>query len=146
MNDTYFLGKVCDPGQEVQLLIDGSAIEDRWDVECRLNQPEKHPKNPVVTADQPWEESIGGPSVLYDAVAQRFRMWYALYDSTAWGHQYRTSEWDPARHGYPYMVSYATGSPVSLPASKASTFDSSSGARISSHSDSGPFPAGQCRE
>ena len=107
MNEEYFAGNPVQVGQETQLLLDELAYEDRWDVERRLNCPERCPKNPVLMADQPWETNIGGPSVLYDKEAQLFRMWYALYDSGAYGYQYNTNRWDPQVHGSPYMVSYA---------------------------------------
>jgi len=107
MDIDYFLGEPQNVGQEVQLLIDDFAFEDRWDVKRRLNVPAKYAKNPVVMPDQPWEESVGGPNVLYDNDVGIFRMWYGLYDSTAYGYQYRTTQWDPKVHGYPYMVSYA---------------------------------------
>ena len=35
-------------------------------------------------ADQPWEQTVGLPNVIYDKEDGVFRMWYAVYDSFAW--------------------------------------------------------------
>ena len=110
MNESYFLGNAQDIGQEVQLLVDDCAFEDRWDVQRQLNIPARHPRNPVLVPDRPWEATVSGPSVLYDAEEGTFRMWYLLADSEAHGHQYGTNHWDPKLHGYPYMISYAESS------------------------------------
>ena len=48
------------------------------------NEPVKHPRNPVVLADLPWEVSVNAPSVLYDDQAGLFRMWYSLPSNAAW--------------------------------------------------------------
>ena len=44
----------------------------------RLNQPEKHPLNPIIVAEHPWEAA--GPqvygSVIYDQAEGAFKMWY----------------------------------------------------------------------
>ena len=81
----YFAGEAEDLGHDVRLFLDPSAYADRWDVVARVNEPAKHPDNPVVIPDQPWEHSIGLPSVLYDEQDEIFRMWYANYDIGKWG-------------------------------------------------------------
>jgi hypothetical protein len=42
----------------------------------RIEPLHKHPANPVLTAERPWETSIGYPCVLYDPAGPTFRMWY----------------------------------------------------------------------
>ena len=117
MDNSYFMGNPVIVGQDVNLFIDEFAYEDRWDMERKINTPSKYSDNPVIVADQPWEQSVGAPSVLYDSEEGFFRMWYAVYDSAAYGYQYNMPDnhmpvdeittWNPAIHGYPYMVGYA---------------------------------------
>ena len=106
MLDPYYLGEADDLRGEWHLFLDDFAIEDRWDAVRTQNEPVTHPRNPVVVPDQPWELSIGSPSVLYDAEEKRFRMWYALYNTAAWT---RGSCGIPGkRHEYsPYSIAYA---------------------------------------
>ena len=99
----YFAGEAEDLGHNVRLFLDPSAYADRWDVVARVNEPAKHPENPVVTPDQPWEHSIGLPSVLYDDQDKIFRMWYANYDTGKWG---GTATLEQSKR-YPYIISYA---------------------------------------
>ena len=99
--DAYYLdGKAQDIGHQLQPFLDLSSYADRWDVYRRVNEPAKHPANPVVMPDQPWEAKIGLPNVLYDEKDQMFRMWYANYDRNA----------KPTANSYrrfTYMISYA---------------------------------------
>ena len=84
--EAYLLtGQPMDIGNQMQLFLDPSAYADRWDVTYRINEPAKHPANPVLIADQPWEKKVGLPNVIYDADEQTFRMWYAHYDTGRWG-------------------------------------------------------------
>jgi len=99
----YFAGEAKDLGHGTQLFLDPSAYADRWDVVARVNEPAKHPANPVVVPDQPWEYSIGLPSVLYDGQDKIFRMWYANYDQ---GKLFGGSSLEKYKR-YPYMISYA---------------------------------------
>ena len=102
----YFKGEAQDLKGEVHLLLDDFSIEDRWDAERRQNVPLRHPGNPVIMSDLPWEASIGSPSVLYDPESKLFRMWYALYNSSAWTRW--ASGLDVAKKEYsPYILSYA---------------------------------------
>ena len=75
MRDDYYQGKPLRIGNEPQLLIDDEMIEDRWNLQRVLIQPEKYPRNPVLLPDQPWEgDSVQMPHVLWDE--GRYRMWY----------------------------------------------------------------------
>jgi len=104
-DEAYFLlGQAEDIGQETQLFLDSYAYSDRWDVVRRINEPAKHPANPVVMPDQPWEQSVGLPNVIYDEQQQLFRMWYANYDSGKWGGGRGLNE---TYKRVPYMISYA---------------------------------------
>ena len=84
MDKSYFFDEPLSVGNKPQLLIDDYMIEDRWDVNGVLNIPSKHPKNPVLLADRPWEESLTGASVIYDEDEQFFRMWYVVGSSEAY--------------------------------------------------------------
>ncbi|HEU0046029.1 MAG TPA: hypothetical protein VFQ43_00325, partial [Nitrososphaera sp.] len=66
-----------------QLFIDTHLIETMEGVRQTLHQPAKHPSNPVLRADKPWEKSSvlinGGPAVVYDDEAKSFKIWYFTY-------------------------------------------------------------------
>ena len=102
----YFKGEACDLKGQVHLFLDDFSIEDRWDAERRQNVPIRHPENPVVMPDQPWEVKIGCPSVLYDPEAKLFHMWYALYNTAAWTRE--ASGLEVGKREYSaYIMSYA---------------------------------------
>ena len=106
-SDAYFLdGEADDIGHELRLFLNRDAYADRWDVVERQNEPVKHPANPVVMPDQPWEHSVGLPNVIYDAEHSVYRMWYANYDTGKWGGG-RDLE---GHKRTPYMMSYAESS------------------------------------
>ena len=97
MINPYFLGEADDLGQDVHLFLDDFAIEDRWDAERVQNVAIKHPTNPVMVADLPWEKFVFSPVVMYDEELHRFRMWYAQSNMGAYN-----------QHGYgPYFMVYA---------------------------------------
>jgi hypothetical protein len=85
------------------LFLDPSAYADRWGVTRRIDEPAKHPGNPVVMPDQPWEHAIGLPNVLYDEAKKIFHMWYANYDVGRWGGGKTLKNYKRT----PYMMSYA---------------------------------------
>ena len=63
-----------------QLFIDDYVIADLKDVKRVLNQPKKHPKNPLLVRDRPWEESGPGyGTVHYDSDAKLYKMWYTFW-------------------------------------------------------------------
>ena len=65
-------------GSRAQLAADKTWIHTAEGVEFSLHPAEKHPANPVLKADQPWEGwrvSIYG-TVLYDETEELFKMWY----------------------------------------------------------------------
>ena len=47
-----------------------------------VKQPVRHPRNPLIVQDQPWERRmLGYASVLHDEQARRFRCWYLGHES-----------------------------------------------------------------
>ncbi|MDC0175407.1 hypothetical protein OAJ60_00585 [Planctomycetaceae bacterium] len=63
-----------------QLFIDQHVIEDIQGAKRVLNQPIKHPRNPLLVADKPWEKTmLNRGSVIYDKQAKLFKMWYSVY-------------------------------------------------------------------
>lgn len=64
-----------------QLFIDDTIIAELENAEKVLNQPTKHPKNPLLVRDQPWEvDEPDYTTVIYDAEENVFKMWYAMHD------------------------------------------------------------------
>jgi hypothetical protein len=73
-----------DVGDRTQLFIDQVLVRSAERVSFSLHPGTRHPANPLLRADKPWEGwrlSIYG-SVLYDPDEQLFKMWY-LGDETA---------------------------------------------------------------
>lgn len=70
-------------GRAKQLFIDDWSVESMAGLTRTLHPVRKHPQNPLVVADRPWE----GPQVLlYGAVHRepdtgKFRMWYLAWNS-----------------------------------------------------------------
>ena len=69
-------------GRAKQLFVDDVVIEYQSGLHRRFHQVQKHPSNPLIVPDKPWEgRSVllyGG--VVRDPTTKRFRMWYL-----AWG-------------------------------------------------------------
>ncbi len=105
--NSYCLGGPLTVVTDPILLLDDTYVEDRWGVQRRLNIPRKCPSNPLLVPDQPWEDGIGQPSVLYDAEAGLFRMWYTVVDRDAHKHQFKLKDWSFEKHGFPYFPAYA---------------------------------------
>ncbi len=61
-----------------QLFVDDYLIASMEGLQRQYHQPSKHPKNPLLTRDQPWERAhIWVGTVLRDQPTGKFRMWYA---------------------------------------------------------------------
>ena len=63
-------------GHEKQLLIDDWSIAKTGNIKRTFHRPEKHPQNPLIVSDQPWE-----PRLIIGMSVERmpdgmFRMWY----------------------------------------------------------------------
>jgi hypothetical protein len=67
-----------DVGSAAQLFIDRVLVHEARGVSFTLHPAERHPQNPLLRVDQPWEgwrlEIYG--SVLYDRDEKIFKMWY----------------------------------------------------------------------
>lgn len=66
-------------GNERQLFIDDYCIEELCGVRRQFHQAEKHPSNPILIQQEPWEETylqLYG-NILYDMDMQIYRMWYS---------------------------------------------------------------------
>jgi hypothetical protein len=65
---------------------DDRVIEDRWQAERFVVALQRHPGNPVMVKTEPWEGI--GPlmqgSVLFDPHDRLFKMWYLIWDETAY--------------------------------------------------------------
>lgn len=82
MND-YYSGKPLRIGSETQLLIDDTIIEDRWRLRRVMHPPVKHPQNPILARDKPWEgDMVHAPSVLWDDERGLYRMWYLTFNNS----------------------------------------------------------------
>src|SRR5689334_10013672 len=70
---------VLDAGSRSQLLLDPALVHESRGVAFTPHPAHKHPKNPLLKADRPWEgwyATIFTGSVRYDPAAKRFQMWY----------------------------------------------------------------------
>ncbi|MCA9419121.1 MAG: hypothetical protein KC917_22795, partial [Candidatus Omnitrophica bacterium] len=69
---------IYDAGNKSQLFVDQFLVLDSENVAHTLHPARKHPNNPLVKADKPWEgwrlEIYG--NVIYDEEEQLFKMWY----------------------------------------------------------------------
>ena len=66
-----------------QLFIDNYLIEQLAGVKKVLNQPLKHPKNPLVRRDKPWEEGLSSPfgygTIVRDERDELYKIWYQIW-------------------------------------------------------------------
>ncbi|HEX4146533.1 MAG TPA: hypothetical protein VHY91_23735 [Pirellulales bacterium] len=71
-------GGVYQAGSLAQLFVDPLVVRQADNVSFALHPARKHPANPLVVADQPWEgwrlEIYG--NVIFDRQEQLFKMWY----------------------------------------------------------------------
>lgn len=70
---------VLDAGSRSQLLLDPSLVFDAERVSFSLHPGRKHPQNPLMVADKPWEGgyvSMFAGTVMFDQSDSLFKMWY----------------------------------------------------------------------
>lgn len=90
------------------LLLDSRVVQRVEGAELVLGAPKKHPANPLMKADQPWENSLNNlyANVIFDPDAKLFKMWYGdvLADKDA------IAKMDPPRtvHDVGWYELYAT--------------------------------------
>ena len=61
------------------LFVDDHDVLYRSGTRRVLNQPVRHPQNPLITEDKPWELAIGWTSVHRDSKTGRYQLWYQAY-------------------------------------------------------------------
>ena len=62
-----------------QLFVDDWIIGEHHGVTKALHQPVKHPKNPLIVTDKPWEEQFTFSTVIHDQEEGSFKMWYGAW-------------------------------------------------------------------
>lgn len=74
--------EVVDIGQQRQLFLDDYMVEEMSCLERVFHRPVKEPE-PVIVADQPWEQSaflgVLGNCVFFDPAVDEYRMYYVIY-------------------------------------------------------------------
>ena len=69
--------------RDKQRFMDDYVISDLQGLTKQLHQPVKHPKNPVLIQDRPWEETGPGfGTVIYDKDEDLFKLWYEFQSQT----------------------------------------------------------------
>ncbi|MCA1810202.1 MAG: hypothetical protein LC725_12270 [Lentisphaerae bacterium] len=82
--DRYVSGEPLRIGNQWQLLLDDTIVEDRFRLKRRLCPIAKPPCNPIVTRDRPWEgDGVGRVQVIWDPAWSKYRMWYRC---CTWSH------------------------------------------------------------
>ena len=67
----------------LQKLFLPGEITERVNCADRIEPLRKHPANPLLIADRPWETSVGYPCVLFSAATGKYRMWYHVHKEMA---------------------------------------------------------------
>ncbi|MCF7786091.1 MAG: M15 family metallopeptidase [Prosthecobacter sp.] len=67
-----------EPLQAKHLLLDSRVVQETLNAKLILGTPQKHPANPLIQADKPWENSMNNlyPNVIWDEDAQLLKLWY----------------------------------------------------------------------
>lgn len=76
-----------------RLFLDALTVQEQSGLERVFHQPEKHPANPLIAADNPWERGSSGP-YLYGTVLEengKLRMWYHFIQRKAYTNAYAES-------------------------------------------------------
>jgi hypothetical protein len=82
-------------GKTHHLMLDDSLIESAENLTRLWHQPEKHPSNPVLLPDRPWEAggyAVVCGSVLHDAEENAFKIWYHSLNQLGRGVGYAVSQ------------------------------------------------------
>ncbi|MBI3865484.1 MAG: hypothetical protein HY290_26720, partial [Planctomycetia bacterium] len=66
-----------------QLFIDNYVVESLSGAKKVLNQPVKHPRNPLIRRDKPWEAKFSSPlgygAVVHDERDGLYKLWYTVW-------------------------------------------------------------------
>ena len=66
---------------QFQLFVDDYVVREMSQVTRRLNPLKKHPANPIMTPDSPWEGQYTNPNfVVFDQTERLYKMWYVYID------------------------------------------------------------------
>jgi len=70
--------RVIPPDDAKLLMLDTRVIEQSVNARLVLGKPEKEARNPLLPADQPWENATNNyyPNVLWDVEEQGWKLWY----------------------------------------------------------------------
>ena len=70
--------RILAPDDAKLLMLDTRVIERVENARLVLGRPEKEPRNPLLRADQPWENATNNyyPNVLWDAEEKIWKLWY----------------------------------------------------------------------
>ena len=64
-----------------QLFVDDHVVQEMSQVTRRLNPLKKHPANPILKPDRPWEGQFTHPNfVVFDQDDRLYKMWYVYID------------------------------------------------------------------
>jgi hypothetical protein len=75
-------------GTRKQLLIDNYLLCDYWRVRRVQEQVRKHPKNPILEADKPWEQAamntygVSATSAIFDFREGVYKLWYNIHQGS----------------------------------------------------------------
>ena len=72
------LPELSKPDPACLLMLDARVVEQPENARLVLGVPEKHPGNPLLPSDQPWENATNNyyPNVLWDSDDQVWKLWY----------------------------------------------------------------------
>lgn len=76
------LPPIIDIGSERQLFLDDTLIDVMERVSRCVNQPDKHPQNPIFEAECAWEANrILYSDVVFDRDEEIYKLWYSVYNA-----------------------------------------------------------------
>jgi hypothetical protein len=65
------------PAGQKLLMLDPKSLQSRSNIELRMQRPTRHPDNPVMRPEKPWEFAyIYATAVRHESETGRWRMWY----------------------------------------------------------------------
>jgi hypothetical protein len=78
----YARGACLKLTDQPQCLFDDYLVEDVFNLRRVVTRPQKHPRNPVLAPELPWEWSQGPCSIIYDRENELFRMRFSASSPT----------------------------------------------------------------